>query len=112
MTVPLRILDVKASDHAYFGAHDIINLEVTEATGDLPAGLRLQMRRPHDGSSDLRSSARKQHNTVTGAVAPAAALPEPSWAMTRDELIALADARGVDTGSKPTKATLLKLLAE
>ena len=32
--------------------------------------------------------------------------------MTRDELIALADARGVDTGSKPTKATLLKLLAE
>lgn len=111
MTVPLRVLDVKASDHAYFGPHDIINVEVTEATGDIPAGLRLQMRRPHDGSNDLRSSPRKRRNAASVDVAPVAALPEPSWAMTRNELIALADARGIDTGAKPTKAKLLTLLS-
>jgi hypothetical protein len=111
ITVPLRVLDVKASDHSYFGPHDIVTVEVSEATGELPVGLRFQIRRPHDGSSDLRSSARKDRGAATGAIPSAvASLPQPTSAMTLKELVALADARGVDTGSKPTKAALLESL--
>lgn len=104
--VPVRVLDVRASDHSYFGPHDIVTVEVTTATSDLPAGLRFQLRRPQDGSNDLRSSARRARKAGTAKTA----LPQATSTMTRDELIALADARGIDTGAKPTKAALLELL--
>ncbi len=110
ITVPIRVLDVKASNHSYFGPHDLISVEVVEATGDLPAGLRFQMRRPQDGTSDLRSSTRRERRGARRGEAAQPALPQAEPTMTLKELIALADARGIDTGAKPTKAKLLKLL--
>lgn len=107
LDLAVQVVDVKASDHKWFGPHDLVTLELTAAAGDLPAGLRFQLRRPHDGSNDLRSEARKEVKQR----ADEAALPIPTPDMTRDELLAIADARGIDAGAKPTKAALLKLLS-
>ena len=66
------------------------------------------MRRPQDGSNDVRSTTRRERPSGR-ATQPA--LTQATSTMTVRELIALAHAQGIDTGAKPTKAKLLALLA-
>lgn len=102
----LRVVDVKPSDHKHYGRHDLITVELAEQAGDLPAGLRFTVRRPHDGSTDLRSDARKEKTAHRATVG----LPEPTPAMSKAELVALADAHGIDLPTKATKAQIGELI--
>ena len=88
----LRVIEVKPSDHKYFGLHDLLTFELAEAVGDLPAGLRFQVRRPHDGSVDLRSIDRRRRGDDRANPVP----PQADASMTRSELVALAEAQGLD----------------
>lgn len=99
--LPIRVVSVKASDHKWYGAHDLIVVELTQDAGDLPAGLHFQVRRPHDGTADLRSDERKAKQETVKA----------SPSMSKPQLLALAKEREVEVPAKATKADILGLLA-
>lgn len=101
----VKIVSVRPTDHKWFGKHDLVTVELVKEVDDLPAGLRFTMRRPHDGSTDLRSVARK--TKVGRGMLP---LEKPTAAMRRDQLIALADARGLDVPGNASKAKIVALL--
>jgi hypothetical protein len=101
----VRVLDIKASDHKWYGLNDMMTVDLISPAGDLPAGLRFQVRRPHDGTADVRSVSRKGKR-------PLDVLPKPTPEMSKGELLALADARNIDVPDKVTKAQLLELLSK
>lgn len=111
LALRVRVVTLKPSEHKWYGPHDLITVEVVDPDGDLPEGLRFQLRRPHDGTADLRSDDRREQAARRGQPEPVAA-PEPSPSMSKGELLALADARGVEVPHKATKDDLLALLAD
>lgn len=105
--LPVRVLDVKASDHKWFGPHDLITLELVDDAGDLPRGLRLQLRRPHDGTADLRSPERRAKRAAKPVVEDVPVTKD----MTKPQLLKVAKDRGVEVPAKITKADLFDLLS-
>jgi hypothetical protein len=108
LDLKVKIVSTKPSDHKWFGKHDLLTVELTEAAGTLPAGLRFTLRRPHDGSADLRSDERKAKVTKRGALP----METPTVKMRREQLIALADARGIDVPGNASKEKIVSLLTE
>ena len=96
----VRVVNVKPSDHKWYGLHDLVTLEVVDEAGDLPTGLRVQVRRPHDGSTDLRSEDRRKD-----------AEPTVDPTMKKADLLSIADKRGVEVPPKATKAQVIELLS-
>ncbi len=96
----VRVVNVKPSDHKYYGLHDLVTLEVVDGAGDLPAGLRIQVRRPHDGSTDLRSHDRRKGEE-----------PAVDPTMKKAELLSIAETRDVELPAKATKAQIIELLS-
>lgn len=97
----VRVIDVKASDHKYYGAHDLITVELVDTAGDLPAGLRFAIRRPQDGGTDLRSADRKVKDQDDTPV---------DENMTKAQLIEVVEKRGVEVPPRATKKALLAAL--